>query len=177
MEKFRIIYNVNDEVLRQLIALDKTVYKDNDVGNFELCKQFLSVNSDIYTVLLRDETPIGYICFYPLKNEVYDKFRRGELKDFSLTKNDILSFGNASECKFLLSSIVIAKEFQNTAALMFLLNGFKLKLQELGMKGGRVLLDCVSAAGEGLAKSAGSCFVTNSNGGKIYECNLQDFIK
>ena len=47
MEKFYISYEVNDDKLAQMIELDKKAYFYNDVGNFNLCKDWLSKNSEI----------------------------------------------------------------------------------------------------------------------------------
>lgn len=174
MDKYRIVYDVDDELLNKLIDLDKTVYQECDVGNFGLCKQFLSVNSDIYTILMSGETVIGYISFYPLKDEVYSKFKEGKQKDYNLTGGDILRFDN-SQGYYLLSSMVVGKEFQKTNALCFLLRGFIKKLEMLNIKTGRILFDCVSLDSEIIAKRLFK-FVTNSNGGKIFEGKIEDFL-
>lgn len=177
MDKFRIVYDVNDDLLKKLIELDKTVYNESDVGNFELCKQFLSVNLEIYTVLMRGESPIGYICFYPLKSETYLRYKMGKIKDYELTRDDILNFDGVGDCGFLLSSIVIAEEFRDTEALYFLLQGFKKKLEALHLLQGNVLFDCVSADGE---KFCQRCFnsklILPQNGGTIFEGNIESFM-
>lgn len=178
MDKFRIVYDVNDDLLKKLIELDKTVYNEFDVGNFELCKQFLSVNLEIYTVLMRGESPIGYICFYPLKSETYLRYKMGKVKDYELTKDDILNFDGVGDCGFLLSSIVIAEEFRDTEALYFLLQGFKKKLEALHLFQGNVLFGCVSADGE---KFCQRCFnsklILPQNGETIFEGNIESFMK
>lgn len=178
MNDFKIKYDVNDELLIKLIELDKTVYEECDVGNFDLCKSFLRVNPDIYTVLMCGDNPVGYISFYPLKSEVYSDFISGKLKDFELTSNDILKFNDGKSFNYLFSSIVIDKKFQGTGALSFLLSGFKSKLMKLNITNGNLLCDCVSEKGEIIAKNYfNSRFVTNSNGGKIFEGDIESFMR
>lgn len=177
MENFKIVFDVDDRLLNQLLELDRTVYNERDAGNFDLCKSLLTVNPSIYTVLMLDDKPIGYISFYPLKDEIYLKFRNGKLKDFELSCNDILNFNDLQSLNCLFSSIVIDKQFQKTNALKYLLSGFKRKIDSMNVKINKVLFDCVSVDGENLARNLFDAqFINSSVGENIFEGNMQSFM-
>ena len=44
MEDYTILNKVDDNILKEMIALDNLVFKDKDIGNFDRCKEWLSAN-------------------------------------------------------------------------------------------------------------------------------------
>lgn len=174
IESYKISNKVTDELLKEMIELDNSVFEGQDVGDFSKCKEWLSANEDIYTVLLLDDRVVGYINFMPITDECYYKFRAGLVKDYQLTGKDILRFSTTQPLNCLLTSIVIEKSLRDGQAIKFLWDGFINKIQRLKAKIGKVILDCVTIDGENFAKrNFNAKFLSNSNGGKVYEGELK----
>ena len=114
-DMYKILTQVNDKLIYEMIELDKPVFQGEDIGSFEKCKEWLSVNADIYTVLLYNNRVIGYINFIPIDDDIYKLFKMGRIADFQITKNDILRFEKGKTFNCLFTSIVIHPEFSNWA--------------------------------------------------------------
>lgn len=175
MSKFRIVNQVNDTLIKEMIELDKLVFKGDDIGDEDKCKEWVGINPDIYTVLMADNKVIGYINFMPITDESYNKIKEGKLKDYELNTDDIISFSNCKPLKCLFTSIVVHPDHQKGLALKTLWKGFLNKLKSLNLTISSVIMDCVSYLGEKCAKSyLGAEFITNSHNGKIYEGNIKE---
>ena len=101
MKDYTILNKVDDNILKEMIALDNLVFKDKDIGNFDRCKEWLSANPDIYTVLLCNGKVIGYINFMPITDECYERFRQGKEKDYQLKKTEMTKFNSSKPLKCL----------------------------------------------------------------------------
>ena len=104
---YKVVYKVNDELLKQMLELDASVYKEEDSGVLEICKEWLSINDEIYTMLLHCNKVIGYINFMPITDECYYGFTKGTKKDYEIDRKDILPFSKIKDNKCLLTSVVI----------------------------------------------------------------------
>lgn len=173
MKNWNIKYVMTEELLKQAIDLDKSVFEDNDIGDFNKCKEWLNINKEIYTILLFNNKVVGYINFMPITRDCYCKIKKGELKDYQINISDILPFEKDKEYNCLMTSIVIHKEFRNGIAVQRLWNGFKDKLlafKKRNIKISLIIMDCVTDIGEKCAINyLNAKYVCNSNGGKIYE--------
>lgn len=173
MNKYQIIYNATNKHITEMITLDKTFFSSYDVGTLEKCREWLSANKDIYTILLCNEKVIGYINFIPISNDFYQDFKHEIKKDFDLSKNDIMSFSPTNITNCLFTSIVIDKQHQNALVLKLLWEGFIKKLQTLKPSIGNIIMDCISPIGEKCAiKYLNAKFIKKSEHGKIYEGTL-----
>ena len=175
MSKFNIVTRVDDNLIKEMIELDKLVFKGDDIGAFNKCKEWVGINPDIYTVLMADNKVIGYINFMPITDTAYNKVKQGELKDYELSIDDIVEFRRHQPLKCLFTSIVIHPKFQTGLALTRLWQGFINKLKSLNLTIVSVIMDCVTEMGEKCAKNyLGAQFITNSNNGRIYEGNIKE---
>ena len=175
MNKFSIVNKVNDTIIKEMVELDKLVFKGEDIGAFDKCKEWVKSNPDIYTVLMQNNKVIGYINFMPITDESYNKIKEGKLKDYELNNDDIISFSNCKPLKCLFTSIVIHPDYQKGLALKTLWKGFLNKLKSLNLTISSMIMDCVTYLGEKCAKNyLGAQFITYSQNGKIYEGNIKE---
>lgn len=175
MGEFSIETKVNDGLIKEMVELDKLVFKDKDIGNFVKCKEWVKINPDIYTILMKDNKVIGYINFMPITDESYNKIKEGNLKDYELSHDDIISFSNSNSLKCLLTSIVINPDYQDSKAIIELWNGFVNRINKMKINISGIVSDCVSEKGEKFIKKHLSVkFITNSHNGKIYEGNFKN---
>ncbi len=173
--KYKIVYQATDKLLKEALDLDKQVFSKKDVGNFDVCKKWLSVEKNIYTFLVADNHCIGYINFARITDDCFNKFYDGKMKDYSLTEHDILPFSKTENNRCHLISVVISKEYHDTNAIIALNKGFLKKLEKMKKNGiiiDDVIIDCVSIDGVKYAlEQLGANFVTNSLHGKVYYCS------
>lgn len=174
MSKFSILNRVDIALIKQMIELDKLVFKDEDVGSINKCREWIKHNPDIYTLLMHDSKVIGYINFMPITHTTYQAIKQGKLKDYQLNANQILKFTKDVPLKCLFTSIVIHPAHQTGLALTRLWKGFLDKLKSLELTISSVIMDCVTEIGEKCAKNyLGARFITTSHNGKIYEGNIK----
>lgn len=174
MGKFTIVNRVTDNIIKEMIELDKLVFNGDDIGAFDKCKEWVNRNPDIYTVLMWDNKVIGYINFMPITDIAYQAIRQGELKDYQLQGSDLVKFSIGVPLKCLFTSIVIHPNHQTGLELATLWKGFVNKLKSLNLTISSVVMDCVTAMGEKCAKNyLGAQFITNSQNGKIYEGRIR----
>lgn len=170
MEKLSICYEVNDEILAQMIKLDESVYHYGDIGNFNLCKDWLSKNNEIYTILKQGDKVVGYFNFMPLKKPSYDLYKMGRLRDYQITSFDIETYEDNTEYYGLICSIVMDEKIRKSTATLKLFKGFYAKikaLKERGITFKSVLCECVTDDGIANAKKLGLSLVNPAH--EIYE--------
>lgn len=173
MSKFKIETRVNDALIKEMIEIDKSVFKGNNIGAFDRCKEWVKSNPDIYTMLMQDDFLVGYINFMPITDKAYHAIKQGKLNDWQLESKHIVQFKSNKPLKCLLTSIVIREDFQNTDAIIELWNGLLNKLKSANLNISCVIADCISEHGEKLVKqNLNAKYITNSKGGKIYEGNI-----
>ena len=173
MRDYSICYKVNDEMLYQMIELDKLVYNYGNIGDFKLCKNWLSKNEDIYTVLLDGDQVVGYINFMPIKKNSYFEYRAGKLKDYQITSDDIESFEDDKDDYGLICSLVLSEKLRKSNMSLKLYQGFINKIKSLKSRGitfKSVLCECVTDDGLNNAKKLG--FIQVNPIDEIYEGKL-----
>ena len=85
-----------------------------------------------------------------------------------------MDFESNEHLKCLLVGIVIRAEYQDTEAIIELWNGLLNKLKSMNLTISSVIADCVSEDGENFVKKQLNAeFITNSNGGKIYQGTIK----
>ncbi len=112
MSKFSIVNQVDDNLIKEMIKLDKLVFKSDDVGDEVKCKEWVKINPDIYTVLMLDNKVVGYINFMPITDNAYQRVLQGKLKDYELSSNDIIAYSTNKSLKCLFTSIVVHPDHQ-----------------------------------------------------------------
>lgn len=173
MKDFSILNQVDDDIIKDMIELDKLVFKGDNIGDFNKCREWITINPDIYTVLKKDDKVIGYINFMPISDNCYDKIKQSKLKDYELESDDILSYSSYKPLKCLFTSIVIHPEYQDTQAIIELWKGFAKKLKSMEVNISSIIINCVTENGEKfITKNLDVNFITNSHNGKIYEGSL-----
>ena len=104
---------------------------------------------------------------------MYEKYRRGELKDYQLTADDIVVFKPNNNYNCLLMSIVIQKNYRDSEYIKMLWNAFKQRIKfwkEKNIVLQNILADCVSKDGiRFFAKYLKFKYICSHANGKIYE--------
>ena len=177
MKKFEIVYNPNENDIKQMVELDADSYEESlDRGVLEKCLEWKKICPNLYTAIKFDKKIIGYINFIAITEECYNKTKSGNFKDYELSVGDLLPFKEGKNyCLFM--SIVIEEKFRDSQVVVKLLNAFFEKINKMKQNGvvlNNILCDCVSKDGENFVKrSFNANFVCNTkNGTKIFEFKL-----
>jgi hypothetical protein len=180
---------LTDKELQQALQLDADSYDENIQIDDSLCKEWLSVNPDIYTVLNDGEKLAGYINFTPLKEQSYENYRAGKINDTDLRAADLLNFADGREkplnCLFM--SIAVSKEYtehnmRSFETLMAALDKRLADYRDNGVKFGRVLCDIINPKLAHLVEKLGYTKIGHIGAadGELYEGDLSNgfsFIK
>lgn len=176
--EYEIDYSPTDENVLGAIKVDRAVFKGFDVGNFQTCKNWLSVNEEIYTFLKRDNKVIGYINFMPITEDCYKSFLKGDYKDYEINTKDISPFCKGKNlCLF--DSVAILEEYRCKDAIKALWGGLQRKVENLQQRGVIVksyVMDCVSNKGIKFAERLHAKFIRWTETGAIFEGTSLDII-
>ena len=173
--KYKITYKMKNKYLFQCLKLDESSFEEEDQGSYIKCKEWLSINNKIYTILLHKGQAIGYINFIGITKQCYEKFMLGKYKDYMLTKEDILPFHLGNNYA-LFMSIVIHSDYRNSDAIIALTNAFKHKIQKFKKHHiifDNCVMDCVSNDGIKYGtRNFDAKYVCDSHDGKIHTINV-----
>lgn len=170
-----IVKNVETiEEIQAAINLDRNSFTDDEVGVLDTCINWLQACPDLYTAIFDENELIGYINFMPLKKEIFENYKNGNMIDNDLKKIDILPFHNG-ENYCLLTSIVIKESYRDTKAIKHLTQALFDKINNHNQNGRiikEIIFDYVSDDGERYAESFfDAIFFKSSKIGKIYKVN------
>ena len=99
----------------------------------------------------------------------YNKFKKGEIKDYQITKNDVLKFSKLKPNKCLFTSIVVDKSYQNGIVLLKLMQAFKEGMINKQIQVSHIIMDCVSDIGNKCANYIKAKLICKTNDSNIYE--------
>lgn len=176
MSKFIIKKSVGERELLDMLELDKKCYSKQDQGVYEVCKEWLNVNSSIYTSVYDGSTLCGYIAFMPITRECYERHLKGQIKDFQIRGKDVLPFTRGQEHYCLLVSLVVNEEYRNGNVLVSLLHSFYNGLKDYEKNGVHIktiLADCVNPRAEEFCQRSGFEQVIKNKYCNIYEGNIR----
>lgn len=123
--------NDNNDFLKEIIEIDKIVYSKDVQGNLnELQERFKSEKQD-FLLLYKEGKIIGYICFFPITNEISKKIhKQNKIYDNNIKAIDISDYKKDIPTDLYIISVAIVPEEQNTEAIRFLTNNFIIYLKE-----------------------------------------------
>ena len=90
----------------EAVEIDKLVYNDSYIGNYDNCVKWWKKNKYIYVMLedIKTKKIIGYINAMPINNTLYEIIKKGEIID--VTINDENMTLSKILCKWKQDSVV-----------------------------------------------------------------------
>jgi hypothetical protein len=162
-------------MIRQAVAIDTEVYKEDFRGIYETCVGWWKRNPDIYIMMTEEETGevIGYINMMPVSSECYDRLRSGKSLDTEIPVSEIEIYDAPGTFSMYLSSIAIRSDRQGTQAFHILMDGFASHIKELASRWiifSRIVGDAVSSKGCKVCEYIGLTYIKDSeHDSRIYE--------
>lgn len=165
---------VDDWMLEETAKLDELVYPECYRGSTRDRIECFRKNTYSYVIALDSSTGkiVGYISFYSVSDEVYDKVARGEYTGTKLGGSDILEYMKGGEYKAVLSSVVVHPDYRKQGIARNLLRTMSevaAPIKDiLDVKFTDVVVDAVTCAGYRLAKDLGFwCFGESNHDSRV----------
>lgn len=105
----------NDSFINDVLALDALSYPDYILGSFKSVSERYHKNTDSYILAYKDDsTLIGYICFFPVTDSIFEKMMTtSKMVDDDLTFDDVEVYRKNNKNNILIISIVISPEYRD----------------------------------------------------------------
>jgi hypothetical protein len=131
---------------------------------------------------LNKDEPIGYLCVFPIIDELYLQIKQGDfLTDSDINPEQVIDYHEGNTYNLYIISVVIHPDFRGTDVLKYLLSGFADRieaLQDKGVKFDRILAQGISDKGKQLLLSLGfDTLATLHQGTAIMESTVEDVIR
>lgn len=144
--------NLDPEFLNDILELDAMVYEDDLQGSYASLKERLDANDEMYLLLYEKENLIGYICFFPITNQLSDSIYKDDtIHDDDITKDDIEIYHKNKKTDIYILSVVINPNNKDYKATQLLVESFVKYIDDKiksGYKLGKILGTAVSDKGE-----------------------------
>lgn len=167
--------SLTEEMIYQAVGIDKLVYNDSYIGDYQKCVGWWKKNRFIYVMIedVRMKKIIGYINAMPIDDVLYDKIKNGEIIDVTIDEENIETYDLPDTYNLYISSVALHPSYHNTGAFKFLYDALMMLITELFEREiyfSRILADAVSPIGERLCKYIGMSKCKESeHHSKIYE--------
>ncbi len=173
-DRFVIVNKIITDELLQATEINREYFEGDDVGEVDVYMSWYNKNNNISMFIKKGREVVGYITFMPISKTCFNKFKKGEIKDYHITGKDVRQFVEGKNYG-LIVGVAIKKEYKETDAFLNLAVSFYKRLKQMHKKGIEfvsIITDCITEDGENLAKSLNFKFVNDSHGGKVYEGNI-----
>ena len=121
----------DDKLINDILNIDSMVFPKHLQGTFEEVKSRFLVNRDMFILLHDEDKLIGYMCFFPVKDELYGEILKGEkLFDSDIPANLLEQYNEFNTYKMFVISAAIIPEYQGKGLSKQLIKGFYKHLLE-----------------------------------------------
>jgi len=117
--------NLDIEFINDILDIDASVYPKNLQGTFDEISDRFKANKDIFNLLYDDDKIIGYSCFFPIKEILYEMIiNENRVFDSDIPGIYLEQYAPFNTYKLYLISAVIRPEYQGQGLSKYLINGF-----------------------------------------------------
>lgn len=151
-----VAVEITKDLLPQIQEIDKASYYEelgeDGYAEIPVMEEWLAVNPDMYPAAIASKKTgkvEAYICLSPLKPDVYQKFKNGEILDIDLEASDITPFQKGKNDCLQMDVASRQKKLPRDGAIL-LLDTFEKKIASLAKEGkyiNNVLYDICSQMG------------------------------
>lgn len=169
---------ITPQMIFEAVEIDKLVYNDSYIGNYDNCVKWWKKNKYIYVMLedIKTKKIIGYINAMPINNTLYEIIKKGEIIDVTINDENIETYDLPDTYNLYISSVALHPKYHNSGAFKLLYDALILLIIELFKREiyfSKVIADAVSPIGEKLCKYIGMVKCEDSkHQSKIFEGSL-----
>lgn len=145
------------DIVPDLMNIEKKVYVPEYCGEYESIQARYCKNRDTFILAYDDDKMIGYLCFLPISQRLYNELINTEtFHDDDISPDDIENYHDGVNLYLL--SIAILPEYQNSDVIIKMtseFSNFVKNKEENGIKFNNIVASAVSEDGEKLLSHLG----------------------
>ena len=175
----KYIEDLDKKLLNDLLAIDSRAYPKHLQETFaEVNSKFL-VNRDMYVLLYDDDKLVGYLCLFPIREELYEKIvNNNRPLELSIPGNFLDQYVPFKTYRLYILSAVIDPEYQMKGLSKYLIEGFYryvLNKKNNNIFFSAALATAVTTAGETMLKKMHFKKQRSAiNGHTLYELSIDE---
>jgi GNAT superfamily N-acetyltransferase len=113
------------QFINEILHLDSLVYQERYQGTFDEVYDRYKANRDMFILLYSDKKLIGYLCLFPIKDQLYERIRKEDrVFDSDIPADMLEPYVPGGIYKLYLISAVIHPEYQKQGLSKLLVKGF-----------------------------------------------------
>jgi GNAT superfamily N-acetyltransferase len=123
--QLRDIHDVDKKLIQDIMAIDALVYTPDYQGTYEEVSARFFANRDMFILLYENEKIIGYLCMFPIKNDLYQNIiQSNAMHDSDIPGSMIESYSSGNHYKLFMISVAIHPDFQKRGLSKLIIRGF-----------------------------------------------------
>lgn len=117
--------NIKTDFIKDIMGLDSLAYNEDMQGTYDSINNRFKKNKDSYILAYDNKKLVGYICFFPISDELYSEMLISDtMKDDDISPDDIVSYKKGKKHNIFIISIVINPSYRDKEAIKLITNEF-----------------------------------------------------
>ena len=117
--------NLKTDFINDVMFLDSIAYSKDMQGTYDSISNRFKKNKDSYILAYDKKKLVGYICFFPISDELYSEMLISDsIKDDDILPDDIVSYKKGKKHNIFIISIVIDPNYRDKEAIKLITNEF-----------------------------------------------------
>ena len=117
--------NIKTDFIKDIMCLDSLAYNEDMQGTYDSISNRFKKNKESYILAYDNKKLIGYICFFPISDELYNEMLVSDtMKDDDISPDDIVSYKEGKKHNIFIISIVIDPSYRDKEAIKLITNEF-----------------------------------------------------
>jgi GNAT superfamily N-acetyltransferase len=125
MIKTMYVNDLDAKLINDVLEIDKAVYPDHLQGTFDEISGRFKANRDMFILLYDENRLVGYLCLFPIKDELYDDIISNDrLFDSDISGKSMERYEPNNTYRLYVISIAIHPCYQGKGLSSQLIDGF-----------------------------------------------------
>lgn len=117
--------NIKTDFIKDVMCLDSLAYNEDMQGTYDSISNRFKKNKESYILAYDNKKLIGYICFFPISDELYSEMLISDtMKDDDISPDDIVSYKEGKKHNIFIISTVIDPSYRDKEAIKLITNEF-----------------------------------------------------
>lgn len=125
--------DVNYDFIPEIMKIDSLVYSKELQGTYETISDRFKANNESYILMVdkKDNSIIGYICFFPITFALYEKIiSTSDIVDNDISANDIVKYSLDQPNYLYIISVAILSKYRDSGVIEKLINAYNKFLKQ-----------------------------------------------
>ena len=176
------ISDLDIKLINNILKIDALVYPEHLQGSFDEVHARFNANREMFVLLYDESEIIGYICFFPIVDTLYESIlSEDKMFDSDIPSEMIQAYEPHKTYKLYVISAVIHPDYQGKGLSRLLVDGFHKFLLDKNKKGinfSSALATSVTSEGEALCRKLGFTEKKRlSSGYAVHELDINNLLR